>query len=151
MQDYRKFLVWRKAHWLVLAIHRITQGARRGSSGALVTQLRRAAISIPANIAEGCGHAGSKELARFLQIALASAYEVEYHLLLARDLHIISPTVHGRLEFRAIEIKRMLASLIQRVRASPSPRPVPDERRAAAIPMDAAAPQEKPSPDDTPH
>lgn len=120
MQDFRKLRVWRKAHELVLAVHRATQSGRRKGSAALVSQLRRAAISIPANIAEGCGHSRPKELARFLQIAMASANEMEYHLLLARDLGLISSAVYERLDIESVQMKRMLASLIQRVRESTS-------------------------------
>ena len=66
MQDFRELKVWEKAHQLTLAIYRSTRRVPRGHFPGLVSQLRRAEASIPANIAEGCGHAGPKELARFL-------------------------------------------------------------------------------------
>ena len=78
--------------------------------------MRRASASIAANIAEGFGRGGNVELARFLQIAMGSAFEVEYHVLLARDLGLITKE-HESLEFHIIEIKRMLAALLLKIRA----------------------------------
>ena len=83
----------------------------------LTSQLRRAASSIPANLAEGCGRNGDAELARFCAIAAGSASEVEYHLLLARDLNLLEPEIHADLTERATEIKRMLSGLITRLKA----------------------------------
>ena len=118
MQDFRKLKVWEKAHALTLAIYRATQRSRRSDFPGLVPQLRRAAASIPANIAEGCGHEGPKELARYLQMSMASACEVEYYLILGVDLTLIQRSAFLDLETRTKEVKRMLTSLIQRVRAS---------------------------------
>ena len=82
--------------------------------------MRGAAASIPANIAEGCGRSGTAELARFLHIAMGSASELEYHLLLARDLQLLAKADYDRLSGGAIEIKRMLTSLIQKLSAEKS-------------------------------
>ena len=90
---------------------------KRGEYPGLVSQLRRAAASIPANIAEGCGHSGEREFARFLQMALASASELEYHLLLAVDLGMLPRDTYRELDSAVTEVKRMLTSLIQQVRA----------------------------------
>jgi four helix bundle protein len=79
--------------------------------------VRRAAASIPANIAEGCGRVGGADFGRFLQISMGSASELEYHLLLARDLGLLTGTDHERLSGHMCEVKRMLASLIQKLRA----------------------------------
>ena len=117
MRAFQDLLVWRKAHELTLAVYRATQHVKRGDFPGLVPQLRRAAASIPANIAEGCGHFGQREFARFLQMALASASELEYHLLLALDLGLISRHTYCDLETRVKEVKRMLTSLVQKVRA----------------------------------
>ena len=117
MQDFRKLKVWEKAHALTLAIYRATQRSRRSDFPGLVPQLRRAAASIPANIAEGCGHEGPKELARYLQMSMASACEVEYFLILGVDLTLIQRTTFVDLETKTKEVKRMLTSLIQKVRA----------------------------------
>ena len=84
MLDFRQILVWEKAHSLTLEIHRTTARFPREELYGITSQLRRASASIPANIAEGFGRGGNVELARFLQIGMGSAYEVEYHALLAR-------------------------------------------------------------------
>ena len=86
----------------------------------LTRQLRRASASIPANIAEGCGRSGEAELARFLHIAMGSASEVEYHFLLARDLQLLPKADYERLAADVTEIKRMLTSLILKVKAEGS-------------------------------
>ena len=86
MQDFRNLDVWRKAHELVLHTYEATRRPSEHRFPGLAAQLRRAAASVPANIVEGCGHASPREFARFLQLALASAHEVHYHLLLAHDL-----------------------------------------------------------------
>jgi four helix bundle protein len=83
----------------------------------LTSQLRRAASSIGANIAEGCGRRSDPEMRRFLQIARGSANEVEYHLLLARDLQFLTEDDFKDLEAAALEIQRMLASFVQRLSA----------------------------------
>jgi four helix bundle protein len=81
-----------------------------------MSQLRRASSSIPANIAEGYGRGGDSELARFLQIGMGSTYEVEYHLLLAKDLELLQPSAYQRLAADTIEVKRMLAALLVKAR-----------------------------------
>jgi four helix bundle protein len=82
----------------------------------LTSQIRRASASIPANIAEGCGRDGDSELARFLQIAMGSASELEYHLLLAHDLGFLNDAIYALLDRDTVEVKRMLATFIQRLR-----------------------------------
>ena len=84
----------------------------------LTSQLRRSAASIGANIAEGCGRRSDGEFARFLQIARGSASEVEYHLLLARDLGILPANEYVSLNKRVEEIERMLTSFVQRIQPS---------------------------------
>ena len=121
MQDFRKLKVWERSHHLAVNIYRATQRVRRSDFPGLIPQLRRAAASIPANIAEGCGHRGKREFARFLQIALASAFELEYHLILATELGIIQRSVSVSLLDEVKQIKRMLTSLVERVRADEPP------------------------------
>ena len=116
MQDFRELKVWARSHQLTLSVYRATQRVRRRDFPGLIPQLRRAASSIPANIAEGCGHRGRREFARFLQMALASAFELEYHLILAMDLGIIKESVALSLLDEAKQIKRMLTTLTDRVR-----------------------------------
>jgi four helix bundle protein len=84
----------------------------------LTNQIRRAAGSIGANIAEGCGREGEAELGRFLQIALGSASELQYHILLARDLAYLPPVDYERLMVEVTGVKKMLTSLVQKVRAA---------------------------------
>ena len=117
MRPFRDLAVWSKSHTLTIAVFRATQRVRRADFPGLVSQLRRAAASIPTNIAEGCGHVGQREFARFLQIAMASASELEYLLLLASELGMISRDPYHGLASQVTEVKRMLAGLIKKVRS----------------------------------
>ena len=117
MRDFRQIRVWAKAHQLTLEVYKTTTHFPREEQYGLTSQLRRACASIPANIAEGFGRGGNVELARFLQIGMGSAYEAEYHALLAKDLGLISKETHDRLQARIVEVKRMLAALLLKVRA----------------------------------
>jgi four helix bundle protein len=116
MQDFRKLSVWNKSHQLVLLIYAATGNVSEKKYPGLTSQIRRAAASIPANIAEGCGHAGSRELSRFLGIALASAFELTYHLQLASDLGVLAKSDYARLDARTDLVMRMLSSLLFKVR-----------------------------------
>jgi four helix bundle protein len=116
MQDFRKLNVWSKAHQLTLDVYTATRGFPKEECYGLTSQMRRAAASIPANIAEGCGRDGGADLARFLQIAFGSASELEYHLLLARDLHFLDDLAWRNLSKAVSEIKQMLASLLRKVK-----------------------------------
>ena len=118
MKDFRDLQVWHKAHALALAVYRLTVAFPKNELYGLTSQIRRAATSIPANITEGCGRSGDIELARFLQIAMGSASEVEYHLLLAHDLTYVNTTQYEGLSSNVTEVKRMLTSLIQKLRAN---------------------------------
>lgn len=117
MRDFRKLKVWEKAHELALDAYRISAGFPREELYGITAQLRRACVSIPANIAEGCGREGEAELRRFLRIGLGSANELEYHLLLARDLRFLAPEEYKRIMGKLIEIKRMLTVLAQKLKA----------------------------------
>ena len=124
MQDFRDLKVWQKAHHTTLAVYHHTVGFPASERFGLTSQLRRAAVSIPANIAEGSVRSSDADFARFLHIALGSASEVDYYLLLARDLKFWKATVYETLDCDLQEIKRMLASLISRVK------PTSDRTRA---------------------
>jgi four helix bundle protein len=117
MQDFRKLQVWQKGHQLVLAVYKATGCFPREEIFALTNQTRRSAVSICANIAEGCGRQSNSELSRFMHIAMGSACELEYHLLLSRDLDMLAPNNYELLAVGVAEVKRMLASLIQKVKA----------------------------------
>jgi four helix bundle protein len=102
---------------LTLAVYRATALFPREELYGLVSQTRRSSASIPANIAEGCGRSGDAELARFLQIAMGSASELEYHLLLSHDLGYLTDEDHGQLQNDVTEVKRMLTGFLQKLRA----------------------------------
>src|SRR5437667_12509263 len=117
MKDFRKLQVWEKAHQLGLALYQVTASFPRDETYGLVSQIRRAAYSIPSNIAEGCGRDGDPELARFCVIARRSASELEYALLLARDLMLLSSNDYDyeTLSQETVELKGMLTVLVQKL------------------------------------
>lgn len=115
MQDFRSLKVWKKAHYLTLEVYKVTSTFPRDELFGLTSQMRRASASVPANIAEGCGRGSKAELARFLQIAVGSATELEYHLLLSHELSLMNATDYERLNNYAVEVKRMLTRLMQKV------------------------------------
>ncbi len=117
MRDFRELKVWEKAHQLTLAVYRITGSFPRQELYGLTSQIRRASSSVPANIVEACGRGTNAEFAHFLQIAFGSATELEYHLLLSRDLDLLKESDHDALNNEVTEIKRMLSSFIQKLRA----------------------------------
>jgi four helix bundle protein len=121
MQDFRKLKVWQKAHQLTLAIYEASRRFPKEELYGLTSQSRRAAASIATNIAEGCGRDGHADMARFLHIAGGSASEVEYQILLARDLGYLDPLSHERLTTDVQEVKQMLTALTRKVRSSPTP------------------------------
>lgn len=116
MQDFRDLKVWQKGHQLTLKIYQATREFPSSELYGLTSQMRRASASIGANIAEGCCGDTSADFARFLQMAMGSASEVENHALLARDLKLLSPDRAQDLLSGTEEVKRMLASLIPKVR-----------------------------------
>jgi len=117
MKDFRNLQVWHKAHEVALATYRTTAAFPKEEIYGLTSQMRRAAVSVAANICEGCGRRGSGDFHRFLQTAMGSASELEYHVLLARDLGYLAPREYDDLNLRVTETKRILASLIVRVGA----------------------------------
>ena len=117
MRDFRSLDVWKKSHELVLAVYKASAGFPSSELYGLTSQTRRAASSIPANIAEGCGRGSDRDFARFLQIAMGSASELEYHLILARDLGFLDDVQQGSLEQATIEVKRMLTGFIKKLTA----------------------------------
>jgi len=117
MKDFRELKVWRKAHEFVLVLYGNTRGFPSEERFGQTSQLRRGATSIASNIAEGCGRRGDADFARFLQMSLGSASEVEYQLLLAKDLGYLSVDAHRALHDQVTATKRMLTSLCQKLRA----------------------------------
>src|SRR5512140_67291 len=115
MKSFRDLKVWEKAHEVALACYDVTRTFPREEMFGLTSQIRRAGVSVGANIAEGCGRRGNGELHRFLQMAMGSASELEYHLLLSRDLGYLKADRHKTIHEQLEEVKRMLASLIRKV------------------------------------
>lgn len=120
MQDFKKLGVWVKAHQLTLRVYEATDRFPRDELFSLTQQMRRSSSSVPTNIAEGCGRGSSADFARFLQIAMGSACELEYQLILARDRKYLPADRYPEFEAGVCEVKRMLAALLARVRESSS-------------------------------
>jgi four helix bundle protein len=119
VSDFKKLHVWEKAHALALHAHRVATGMRRSQDLSLRGQIIRAAMSIPANIVEGRRQDSEKEFARFLRIALNSGCELEYHLILARDIRAISESDAESLLKECIEVRKMLHGLLNKLAKNP--------------------------------
>ena len=117
MKTHKDLKVWQKSINFVTKIYKKTNSFPNSELYSLTSQLRRAAVSVPSNIAEGCGRNSNPDLARFLNISLGSANELEYFVLLAKDLDYLSSNQSEVLNKEVNEIKAMLISLIQKVRA----------------------------------
>ena len=113
MSDYKKLKVREKAHQLTLNIYQVAADFPKEEMYGLTSQIKRSAASIPANIAEGSGRGGNAELIRFLRIATGSAFELEYHMLLAHELKFLETSHYKNLDDQITEVKRMLTGLIQ--------------------------------------
>ncbi|MCP4422919.1 MAG: four helix bundle protein [Chloroflexi bacterium] len=118
MRDFRGIRVWEKGHALTLSIYQATKQFPNDEKFGLTSQMRRASASIPTNIAEGSGRHGDAELARFMQISMGSASELEYLLLLSHDLNLLNPQEYRQLTQQTVEVKKMLASFIKKLRNS---------------------------------
>lgn len=116
MQNYKELRVWQRAHQLVLGIYRASKSFPKEEVYALTSQIRRSASSTPTNIVEGCGKFTAADFANFLQIALGSANETEYLLLLAKDLEYLTIEHYAILDRQVNEVKTMLIDLINKVR-----------------------------------
>lgn len=115
MGDYKKLVVWKKAHELALVTHRAATGIRERKYAALKSQMLRAAMSIPTNIVEGRAQKSEREFARFLGYASGSAAELEYHLTLAHDFGVVTPATHSLITEQLTEVRKMLRGLINRL------------------------------------
>jgi four helix bundle protein len=117
MKDFRKLKVWQKAHRLTLKVYEATRKFPTEESYGVTSQMRKSSSSIPMNIAEGCGRGSDLDFSRFLQIAMGSASELEYQLILARDLAYLGPDEYEDVNRDTAEVKRMLAPFICRLKA----------------------------------
>jgi four helix bundle protein len=117
VKNFRDVKVWNKSHDLALAVYRATAKFPAEERFGLTSQMRRSSTSIPTNVAEGCGRDGDRELTRFLQMAMGSASELEYQIMLAHDLNLLGAEAHETLTQQVTEVKRMLASFTKKLRA----------------------------------
>jgi four helix bundle protein len=117
MRDFRKLTVWQRAHELALDIYAVTRHFPKEEIYGLTQQMRRSAGSIPTNISEGCGRDSLSEFAHFLHIASGSSSELEYQLLLSKDLGYLPPDKFGALTRKVHEVRRMLAGLLRKLKA----------------------------------
>ena len=127
VSDYKKLIVWRKAHALALNVHRVAVRLRGSDYASLRSQMMRASMSIPTNIVEGAGQQSRKDFARFIRFALNSTSELEYHLTVARDIQAIEATDFDSLSAQTTEVRKMLHGLLKRLMSSPQtpPKQVP--------------------------
>ena len=116
MRDFRSLKVWEKGHYLTLKIYKPTKTFPSDEKFGLISQMRRSSSSIPTNIAEGRGRDGDEELKRFMIIGMGSASELEYQLLLAKDLGYLQREYYHMLHNRTVEVKKMLSSFIVKLR-----------------------------------
>jgi four helix bundle protein len=117
VKDYRQLAVWQRSHKLTRDIYCASKTFPKEELFGLTSQLRRASVSVPANIAEGCGRDSDAELKRFIDIAHGSASEAEYHLLLAADLGFLTSAAHAPLADEISQIKRMLGAFARKLKA----------------------------------
>jgi four helix bundle protein len=118
MRSYKTLIVWQRAHKLVLEVYKTTDSFPVSERYGLTSQIRRAAVSIPANIAEGCSRGTDLDTAHFFQIGLGSAAELSYELLLARDLGFMSDDSYQSMVSEVEEISRMLNTLAKQFRGN---------------------------------
>lgn len=115
MRNYRDLQVWKKSHNVALDLYKVSQCFPREELYGMTSQIRRAAISIGANLAEGCGRQTSGELARFVRIAMGSASELDYHLLVSRDLGFMNDNDFSRITAGLTEVRKMLTAFLSSV------------------------------------
>jgi four helix bundle protein len=116
MQNFKDLLLWQEAHQLVLKIYKLSEDFPKTETFGITSQLRRAAVSMPCNIAEGCGRYTQKDFANFLQISLGSTNETDYLTLLAKDLNYLSEDKFLGLQDHINKIRAMNINLIEKVR-----------------------------------
>jgi four helix bundle protein len=116
MQNFKDLLIWQEAHQLTLKIYESSKNFPKEEMFGVTSQLRRAAVSIPCNIAEGCGRYTAKDFANFLQIALGSTNETDYLTLLAKDLHYLSEIQYTDVQEHLNKVRAMNINLIDKVR-----------------------------------
>jgi four helix bundle protein len=121
MRNFRTLEVWKRAHALALAVNRTTKGFPRGERHGLTSQINRSAASVATHLAEGCGGFTDAEFAQFVRLAVRSASELDYQLLLAHDLKLMRSDSYHRLASEVFDLRRMLTALSKRLIADRSP------------------------------
>ncbi|MCL4550477.1 MAG: four helix bundle protein [Bacteroidetes bacterium] len=117
MKNFRDLKVWLKAHELALYVFRISKSFPKEELFGLTSQLRRAVLSIPTNIAEGCGRGSDSDFARFIQIAIGSASETEYLIFFSKELNFLDKKEYVVLNENVIDVKKSLTALIKKLKA----------------------------------
>ena len=130
MSDFKNLKVWRKAHSLALNVHRAAVGIRGAEFVSLRGQIIRAAFSIPTNVVEGNGQQSAQQFARFVRFSLNSTSELEYHLIAARDVRVITATDFNSLSAQTVEVRKMLYGLLRHLDRSRLDPAAPKGRRA---------------------
>jgi four helix bundle protein len=115
MRDFRKLKIWEQSHAITLKIYAITKSFPKEELYGIVSQMRRSAVSIPTNIAEGCGKSSDKDFARYLGIAMGSASELEYQILLSKDLLFLDEEQFLYFQDEIVSIKKQIYHFIQKV------------------------------------
>ena len=115
MRDFKKLKIWQRSHQLALDVYKATEKFPKSEQYGLMSQMRRSAVSIPSNIAEGCGKEGQAEFARYLRIAMGSASELEYQLILSHDLRYLPGESFHTLEDEVTQLKKMLVVFTKRI------------------------------------
>jgi len=125
MADFKKLKVWQKAHTMALDAHQLAGRIRGSANSSLRSQIIRAAMSVPTNIVEGSGQQSDREFNRFLRIALNSTTELEYHLIAARDLRVVTDSSSLTLITQVIEVRKMLYGLLRHLTSRSKEKPEP--------------------------
>jgi four helix bundle protein len=118
MQNYRQLMVWQKAHISAVNVQRSTESIPRSGNVGLISQIRRAALSIPANLAEGCGRSSDQDFAKFVSIAIGSSSELEYHLHFAADTALMHKAEFEARQTEIVEVRRMMIGLLKKLRSA---------------------------------
>jgi len=119
MQNFQDLAVWRKAHALVLRVYGLSSRLPASENFGLILNLRRSAAFTATRIAEGAGRPSDLEFAGELKRALASSYELEYALLLAKDLGFVEPNLHDETRDEIVEVRKMISGLLKRLKPAP--------------------------------
>jgi four helix bundle protein len=117
MRNYQDLQVWAKAHALLLDLYHVSRGFPKDELYGITSQVRRAVLSIGSNLAEGCGRRTSGEMARSIRVAMGSASELDYQVLVCRDLGYMKADDYQRMSKKLVEVRKMLTAFLDKVEA----------------------------------